>query len=69
MRDRLYHRGPFAVLLGHDVGIGFGAIDAETVLVGRVWGVAVGPVAIFWTQNVTRNAWKIRPRPKPDDFE
>jgi hypothetical protein len=35
MRTRIYKSGPFTLLLGHDVGIGVGALGVETVLVGR----------------------------------
>lgn len=59
MRDRLHTIGPFSVLLGHDVGIGPGCLGANTRLVGRVWGAAVGPIALFWTRNVSRDALNV----------
>jgi len=63
VKDALHRAGDFALLLGHDVGLGLGILGAKTTIVGRVWGFSIGPLAIFWTKNVTREAATLHQNP------
>ena len=67
MRNRLYRFGPLTFLLGHDVGIGHSVLGERIVMVGRVWGLAVGPLGLLWTENVTKNALRLRERQYDSD--
>lgn len=67
MRNRLYRFGALTLLLGHDVGLGHAVLRERVVMVGRVWGFAVGPIGLLWTENVTKTALRLRERQYDSD--